>query len=165
MLESTKQEVAVRIWMALLPLELAAAILSCCTLGWLIPGVLIQGSLFLNFVAFVVYAFRVWPGLLLAFSYGLLIVGYQTVLGIRWYYVQDEAKRIVQWVSFEEKQSGSLPEDLGHYVFRHPAYKNFVGYVKWIGYDGQQWQVNYTVGTESTYYSYNPKYGWYYHDD
>jgi hypothetical protein len=157
---------AVRVWIVLLPLEVAAAILSYWTLGWTIPGILIGGTLLFNFVAFVVFAFRAWPGLALAFSYGLIIVGYQAELGIRWHYVHAEAERIVQWVDAEEKNSGRLPEDLSGYVFKHPANQNYVSYAKWNGNNGGvNWQVNYTVGTESTYYSYSPESGWYYHDD
>lgn len=152
------------IWLSLLPLE-TASVLAYWTLGRSYPLLLFLGSLFLKFVAFVVSATRLRAGVALALVCGLALVGYQAALSVRFYFVNAEAQRIVDWVSNEERTNGQVPKDLSGFEFRHPQYKEYVHYVSWISDHGLKSQVNYSVGTTATYYSYTRESGWFYHDD
>lgn len=153
------------IWFSLLALEAAGSVLAYWTLGWSDALLLFFGSVFLNFVAFVVSATRLRLGVALALGCGLAIVGYQGLLGVRLYFVNIEANRIVEWVSNEERINGCVPEDLSGFEFRHPLYNEYVQYVRWVTEEGVKSQVNYSVGTTATYYSYTKEAGWFYHDD
>jgi hypothetical protein len=109
--------------------------------------------------------FGKWPGAVLALSYGLLVIGYHGLLGVRWYYVDTEAQRIVEWVYSEVSKSGTFPPDLSDYGFRHPEYKGFVSYERIADSQGESFVLYYYVGTDSTDHRYTPEYGWYYNDD
>jgi hypothetical protein len=164
MTKVSKQTIAVRVWIGLLPLELAACILSYWTIGWYSTYFFICASIGSNFFIFVVYIFKAWPGIALAWCYGFLIIGYQTVLGIRWHYVHAEAESIIKWV-MEEQENGGIPEDLSRYDFKYPGYKDYFLYTKSDGPTEAKWTLYYFVGTRATDHRYDPKCGWYYNDD
>jgi hypothetical protein len=91
-----------------------------------------------------------------------LVYLYLGPLGVKWYYIDREAKQIVLWAESEKKQTGSYPADLGDYKFQHPGYKEYIDYSEngWVGF-----VVSYTVGTPSTNHHYDPENKWYYQDD
>jgi hypothetical protein len=107
-----KRGIAIAFWLVLLPLEIGASILAYWTLGWSSTYDLLCICVLVNFFAFAALFFSFRAGVVLALGYGLLLVGYHTVLGIRWYYVDTEARRVVGWLHSEETKSGRVPEDL-----------------------------------------------------
>jgi|SRR5215469_3127840 len=159
------RRVLIGIWLSLIVLEVAASSLAYWTLGWLDSFFFFLCVLFLNVFALGIAWIKIWPGLILASCCGLPFIGYQATLALKWWFVSSEAQRVVEWVYSEQRRTGSLPEDLREYVLRHPEYKDIIGYEEWMELEGTKWGVSYTVGSKSTYYSYTPEFGWFYHDD
>src|SRR5262245_44937103 len=159
------RRVLIGIWLLLTVLEVGSSILAYWTLGWTDSFLFLFGTGFLNVCPLAICQIRAWPGPILAVCCGLPLICYQAMLGLKWVLVSSEARGAVEWVNSEEGRTGGLPDDLSGYVFRHPEYTDVVTYHKWVESNQAKWEVVYTVGSKSSYYSYTPEFGWFYHDD
>lgn len=152
-------------WLALLPFEVAASFLAYWTLGWSSTAELLIATIIFNFIFLVIALVQFRVALILAVMYGMLIVGYQVTLGVRWAYVYSESKQIVNWAYSEQSKAGVFPEDLGTYSFKYPEYKGLIHYDRSSVKDRPEFSVSYHVGTQDTYHYYHSKQGWGYVDD
>lgn len=94
-----------------------------------------------------------------------IICQFVAPLGIRWYYVDREAKRIIAWAEAEKVKTGNYPDDLNDYQFQHPACREYIDYFKDRYQPEMGFGIAYTVGTSDTNHHYDPVDGWYYQDD
>ena len=147
----------------MLPLEFVAAILAYWTMGWSSVHLLIGAAILFNSLA--KFKFKFWSGVIVALLFGVFLVGSQSVLGIQWYRIDTEAHRIVEWVRSEEMKNGSAPNDLSAFEFKCSDCEDSISFEKWTDSEGKHWGLSYIVGSDSTYHSYDPVYGWVYHDD
>ena|ERR1044072_4341337 len=151
-------------WLLLIPFEMGAIFLSYWTLGWSEAVTLFRGFFVTNFLGLLLYLVHFRIGLLLGIIYGLVILGYQTPLGLKWYYIHTEANRIVEWVYAEQIRSGSYPQDLSAYQFNNSEYKEYLSYGT-SDNSVMPFGVSYHIGTPNTYHWYQPQCGWVYIDD
>lgn len=160
-----RNKYTIRLWLILLPFELASSLLAYWTLGWSPAFLWVVAVVFINLLCVAVYACGVRFAAVLATLLGIAIVGYHSMLGIRWYIVDREAKRIVEWAHVQRDRTGGFPEDLGEYRFTRPAYREFINYDAWSDTNGPSFRVTYHVVTESTFHWYDSDYVGGYYDD
>jgi hypothetical protein len=159
------KKIAVRIWLILLPLEIAACLFAYETFGEVDVALAFFVSLFFNLLAnWVCYYISFSSGIFIALSFGILFVSYQAVLGVRLYFLNLEAHNIVSWAYSEKEKTGSFPKDLTGYVLLYPSYQEYLQ-----GYDtdgADHMSVYYYVGTEGTSHYYDTQRGgWGYYPD
>jgi hypothetical protein len=132
-------------------------------------------SLFVALLVWRVCFFRFPLGVIVSVSYLILLSIYVAPLGIKWHFIDSEAKRIVAWAYAEHIKTGTYPNDLSGYSFIRPEYRNYIIYTAGDSTDGgvkteaRSFEVTYMVEPpESTNHRYDSRYtqyGWQYQDD
>jgi hypothetical protein len=158
------RKIALRTWLALLPLEFAACLLVYETIGEVAVAIAFIIALFFNITALSLYFFSSFPGIFIALSFGILLVGYQAILGVRLYFLNLEAQNIVAWAHREKEKTGRFPKDLTGYELLYPSYRE---YLQGYDSDGEEYMsIYYYVGTEGTSHYYDTgRGGWGYYPD
>jgi hypothetical protein len=158
------KKIAIRTWVVLLPLEFAACLFVYETIGEVAVAFALIYSIFFNLLALGIYHSSFCTGTFIALSFGILLVGYQAVLGVRLYFLNLEAQNIVEWAYKEKEKTGNFPKDLTGYVLLYPSYQE---YLQGYDSDGAEYMsVYYCVGTEGTSHYYDTKRdGWGYYPD
>jgi hypothetical protein len=152
-------------WALVLCLEALATFIVYHAIGAVTSGAVVLASLLANAVVLVVCCLRFRLGILLGFSFLALVYFCTAPLGVRLYYVDREAKRIVSWAHSQKIKTGSYPEDLSGYIFLSPGCKEYIDYHKGV-YEGKdEFEVYYIVGTRNTGHRYDTEDGWFYYSD
>lgn len=146
--------------------ETGCAVLAYYTIGEIVSGMyfllVLMNAIPLG-VAFLNRRLAAAGFLLLA----MMIIPYQSVLGVRWWRVHREAQRVVAWAQAQNGKTGAWPTDLSGYTFRDPGTRDFITY--WgnpnSGPAGQAGTVSYSIGSGSTAHWYEPSAGWMYYAD
>ena len=155
--------------------EASASHIADQTRGWPLQLLILMVSLFLDLLVLTVCFFRFRLGVIVGFSYLVWVSVYIAPLGIRWHFIDGEAKHIVAWAYAEQMKAGSYPDDLSGYSFLRPEYKGYIFYTAGdytgggIKPKAQSFEVSYIVeppdGTNHRYDSRYTQYGWQYQDD
>jgi hypothetical protein len=158
------KKIAIRTWLVLLPLEIVACLFVYETIGEVAVALALIYSIFFNLLALGIYHSSFYTGTFIALSFGILLVGYQAVLGVRLYFLNLEAQNIVEWAHKEKERIGEFPKDLAGYEFLYPTYQQYIQ-----GYSSDEkgnMYLAYYVGTEGTSHYYDTKRGgWGYYPD
>lgn len=158
------RKIIIGIWLALLPVEIAASLFAYETFGEFFVPLALMAALLFNCLAALMYSYSFYPGAVFALTFGILFVGYQAVLGARLYFLNLEAHHIVHWAYSIKEKTGSFPKDLTGYDLRYPPYQEYLqGYES----DGEEYMsVYYYVGTQGTSHYYDTQRGgWGYYPD
>ena len=147
----------------IVPLEYACARLSFHTLGEIAEGLYLFAVL-LNLVF--VFIFAVGCRRLAMVCVILLaawIVPYQARLGHRWWLIQHECARIIDFVNEAKSETGEIPKNLRDYQFRNRLTRKYIRYGS--NRNGASFQVTYHVGTRNTSHWFVDGQGWNYYPD
>jgi hypothetical protein len=157
------KKIAIRTWLVLLSLEFVACLFVYETIGEVAVGFAFIFALFFNLMALGFYFDSSFWGIFVALSFGIFLVSYQAVLGVRLYFLNQEAHNIVEWAHKEKERIGEFPKDLASYKFLYPSYQQYIQ-----GYSSDEkgnMYLAYFVGTEGTSHTYDTQRGWYYYPD
>jgi hypothetical protein len=142
--------------------EAACAHLAYYTIGDVTSGLYWMTVLFGNLIIFpIAFASRRMATVALLLL-ALLIIPYQCFLGIRWWRVDREARRIVDYVVATHAASGQYPRDLRGYEFRDGGTADFFHY--YVG-GASPAMLGYHIATRDTSHWWTPDFGWQYCDD
>src|SRR5262245_20148068 len=123
-----KTKISMVFWPLFLIVEVAGVFVFYQTIGWLAPLVFTAVSV-LACLIILVFWFRWFRiGVLLGCLYVGLVGIYGGHLGVRWYLVDSEAKRIVAWAHQKHEETGGYPDDLRGYRFLRPDCKDYIAY-------------------------------------
>ena len=118
-------------------------------------------AILLNVVAVLVLAFgRGKTAEVLAVLLAALIVPEQILLQIGWNRRDSEARSVIAFVEATKKQTGTYPDDLSGYYFRHA---DLQGQIRSTKNPTKIKFVSYSVGSNSTTHDYSPAHGWFYY--
>ena len=147
----------------LLPLELGCGILCFSTIGEVASAGVLFSAFVLNCACLLVFAagFRNFS-MLLAVLLAIAIVPYHSVLGVRWWKVDQEAQKIVLFAYARHVEMGEYPSDLSDYEFHYPETKTLLRYSNRD--DG--FFLKYYVGSQNTSHWYQAGWdSWFYYPD
>lgn len=158
-----------------LALEVVACHIADQTIGWGVAFLLAAVSLFVDLIVLAIGLYHFRFGFVVGMSYLALVSVYILPLGLRWHFIDSEAKRIVSWAYSEKEKTGRFPNDLSGYSFLRPEYKGYIFYTaghytdEGIKSEAQSFELSYVIepstGTNHLYNSRYTQYGWQYQDD
>ena len=151
-------------YVSILTVTIAGALLAHETIGEIECGLYLVLILLAQIALLIVaQASRRW-GLVGALVLAMLVVPYQTYLGVRLLRVRAEAERIVSFAYAHREQTGSFPPSLEAYTFTDPAARPFIQDYKLMP-RGEEFILRFRVATGNTSHWYSDKVGWQYYPD
>ncbi|MDG1875178.1 MAG: hypothetical protein P8J27_14795 [Mariniblastus sp.] len=147
----------------LVPLEIGCVVLCYYTVGEIASALVLVGVLLnLGFLLLFAAGGR-QVSICLVVLIAILIIPYQTFLGIRWWTLHRESTNIIKYATAQRVQAGECPSDLSQYRFRYPGTRWSISYRENDG----DFSLSYHVGSPNTSHDYNGRSAgrWFYYPD